>query len=493
LPVPPADQDSVLLANSDQLVGKVESVTTNEFVIQAAMGRLALPLERLAQIAFAPVAPVAPRADEALVVFHDGTLVRGVWQQADAQGVVVQHAVLGPVTVPRALLAGVDYHPDPVMDSGRKWSAQMNAAAPGGNPFTVGITYGTGRVHDRYQQSGIVNLKRGNQWHGDLVAITNGSVRWQHSAALDPFALPLADVQRIRPLLRPLPVTPVAERATVVLANGDVISGLLAPGEDDTVRVTPWYLGPLAIPCRQVARLTPHAPVTGALPWDMVLTDGALWTDTAPRTGTLPDRLRLDFEAVWGERPPHVNVKLYQDENTHLTAMFHHYGMNLGAQAANRVITTNILSGVLTNLSLGGCATVTILADRANRHLRMLVDGRPAGEWRVPDLAAPTGHGLSIVPGYGTDAALRHLVLREWREDPVLAPAQRLAAPAARTAADARVILHNGDFLTLSDIAADAQTVTGRHALLGPVTLNMAAVRSLSWEPGTGGAKPAKR
>jgi hypothetical protein len=37
------------LANGDQLAGKLESVTTNEFVIQATTGRLVLPLERLAQ------------------------------------------------------------------------------------------------------------------------------------------------------------------------------------------------------------------------------------------------------------------------------------------------------------------------------------------------------------------------------------------------------------------------------------------------------------
>jgi hypothetical protein len=493
LPAPPADQDAVRLANSDQLAGKVESVTTNEFVIQAATGRLVLPLERLAQITFARGAPVAPRAGEALVALQDGTVVRGVWQRTDAQSAVVQHAVLGPVTVPRTLLAEVDYETVPVMDSAREWLAQHLAkrlGGPMGRLFVIGLE----RFYNLVQQPGLVQLQPDNNlWHGDLLAITNGIVRWQHPAALDPFALPLADVQRICPLPRPLPVASVADRATVVLANGDVLSGLLAPGQDDAVRVTPWYLGPLVIPRRQVARLTPHAPASDALRWDLGLTDGALWTDTTPRTGTLPDRLRLDFEAVWGERPPLVNVKLYQDENTHLLATFQFNSMRLGAQAANQLAGTNILTGALANLAQGGCATVTILADRTNRHLRLLVDGRPAGEWRGSDLAAPTGHGLAIVPGYGTGVALRHIVLREWREDPVPAPAQPLAAPAARTPPDARVILHNGDFLTLTDIAADAQTVTGRHALLGPVALNMAAVRSLSWEPGTGGARPAKR
>ncbi len=495
LPAPPADQDAVRLANGDQLAGKLESVTTNEFVIQAATGRLVLPLERLAQISFARGAPVAPRADEALVALHDGTVVRVVWQRADAQSAVLQHAVLGPVTVPRALLAGVDCHPDPVMDSGRRWWAQRRGGpweVLGGRLFTWGFTFGLGRFYDHVQQPGLIHLRPDNLWHGELLGITNGIVRWQHPAALDPFALPLADVQRVCPPLRPLPVTPVADRATVVLANGDVISGRLAPGEDDAVRVTPWYLGPLVIPRGQVARLTPHAPVPDALRWDARLTDGALWTDTTPPTDPMPDRLRLDVEAVWGERSPAVNVKFYQDETTYLFTTFQLHGICLNSRVAKQSVSTNTPGVALTNIALGGCATVTVLADRANRHLRMLVDGHPAGEWRGPHLAALTGR-LSIAPGYGTGVALRHIVLREWREDPVPVPGERLAAPAARTPADARIILHCGDFLTLSDIAADAQTVSGRHALLGPVTLDLAAVRSLSWERPPDGVRPAKR
>jgi hypothetical protein len=47
---------------------------------------------------------------------------------------------------------------------------------------------------------------------------------------------------------------------------------------------------------------------------------------------------------------------------------------------------------------------------------------------------------------------------------------------------EVRVIFHNGDFLTLSDVAADARTMTGNHKLLGPVTLDLAAVRALNRE-----------
>jgi hypothetical protein len=42
-------------------------------------------------------------------------------------------------------------------------------------------------------------------------------------------------------------------------------------------------------------------------------------------------------------------------------------------------------------------------------------------------------------------------------------------------------------------VTADARSVSGKHALLGPVTLNLAAVRSLSWERPPGGARTVKR
>jgi hypothetical protein len=44
------------------------------------------------------------------------------------------------------------------------------------------------------------------------------------------------------------------------------------------------------------------------------------------------------------------------------------------------------------------------------------------------------------------------------------------------------IIFHNGDSLTLSDIVSDKRTLTGKHKLLGPVSLNMAAVRALDWD-----------
>ena len=264
------------------------------------------------------------------------------------------------------------------------------------------------------------------------------------------------------------------------------------PAEGDNVRVTPWYSGPVTVPRRQV---TPHAPVAGARPLDAPLMDGALWLGEARWQGGLPDRLRLDFEVVWGEpSPAGVHMRFYQGEKEGLTASFSPSSVLLSAMAGNQNASTNFPGGALTNLVAGGCVSVTVLVDRPNRQLRLLVDGQPVAAWQAKDIAIPTGDVVRIDGvGYPANMALRHIVLREWREDPAPAPAARLVGPPARTPADARVILYNGDFLTLSDIAADAQTVSGRHALLGPVSLNLAAVRSLSWERPPGGVRAAMR
>jgi hypothetical protein len=65
---------------------------------------------------------------------------------------------------------------------------------------------------------------------------------------------PAEEVRRVSPQVRDLPAGPTAGRATVRLANGDVISGLLDGGDGETVRLTPWYAGPLAISRGQVVR-----------------------------------------------------------------------------------------------------------------------------------------------------------------------------------------------------------------------------------------------
>jgi hypothetical protein len=494
VPAPPADQDAVRLANGDQLAGRLEAVSTNELVFHAAVGRVALPLERVAQITFAPSAPVTPRAVEAQVGLHDGTLLRGVWQRADAQSVVVQHAALGAVSFPRPALAEVDYRAETAGEV--DWLAERLAArrmALRGGLFGLGLR----RLYERTYRPGLIQLQPNAQWHGDLLAITNGVVRWQHPAALDPFVLPVAEVQRVSPLLRPVPVTPVAERATARLANGDVISGLLAGADGDAVRLTPWYAGPLAIPRRQVTQLTPHAPVAGALDLQPstpgIVTDGAYWfggRDCLQRRGALPDRLRLDLELVWSSQPGRAQVYLFsrgdplelKDAPEYLNATFTPYGVHLRACVKDQAANTNFAAGLFTNLVAGGYVTLTVLADRPNRHLRLLVDGHQVGEWRGMDIAAPTGDGVMVFGDGWSGTAVRHVVLREWRDDPPPAPALRPVAPAPRSPADARVVLHNGDFLTLTDVTADSRQLTGRHKLLGPVNVALVAVRLLEWE-----------
>jgi hypothetical protein len=488
LPEPPADQEAVRLANDDQLAGRIESLSTNEFVFHAPLGRLALPLERVAQISFGSGTPAAPGAPE--FALRDGSRLRGQWQRTDGQSVTIRHAVLGAVTFPRTALAGVDY---PVEDAGPDGrNAELSRARMFGQASVAGIP-------------GLIHLANRALWQGDLAGITNGVVRWRHPAALDPLEWPVEQVRRVSPAVRELPAAPAAGRATVRLANGDIISGLLDAGDGDTVRLTPWYAGPLAIPRGQVAHVTPHGPAEGALPLAPsaaeTLTDGAIWLSSVRNTplrsaGPLPDRVRLDMELVWSGWPANVEARFFASPGKqggpapeYLNATFAVYGpagktihLSLGgSDGKNSAGAKPFAPPVLANMVAGGSVTLTVLADRAKRHLRLLADGQPAGEWRGTGLAPPTGNDVTVFVNFGADTAIRHAVWREWREDPPPVPAPRPAALAQRTPGDVRVILRSGDFLTLTDIAADERTVTGRHGLLGRIALSAAAVRALDW------------
>jgi hypothetical protein len=496
------------LVNGDQLVGRLESVGTNEVVFQTtAVGRMVLPLERVAQVNFPRGTNAPARAAEIRFALRDGSTLRGVWQRADAQTVVVQNSVLGPVALPRDTLREVVGPCQAATSAHEMWRVYEEQLVIEQLLLRGWVNmYADRRIANRLAgfqyRPGTIKLQSGLDRHGEFIAITNGVVRWRHPAALDPWTIPLAETLRIFPPARPWPANTGAESATVRLSNGDVLSGPLGVAGGETVNVTPWYAGALAIPRRHVALVTPHPAVTNALEsrWTALtpelpaptLVDGAVCLDppTQPgirRAGPLPDRVRLDFEVVWPDVDGHVQMRLFQpDDRRAPTPQFLVFvgpgGVAVGTEVAGRPVVTNLppIDG-LAHLARGGCAQITLFADRANRQLRLLVDGRPAGEWRGADLPALTGQGLSIDGGGRKGVALRHILVREWREGQPAPPVSRPVA-AARAPGEVRVVFNNGDFLTLSGIAAGAQTVTGKHKLLGPVTLDMAAVRVLDWE-----------
>jgi hypothetical protein len=501
LPSLPADRDAVRLVNGDQLDGKLESVHTNEIAFQSAVGRMVLPLERVTQIVFTPVAGAPARAGDTRVALRDGAILRGTWQRTDARTVVVRNSILGPLAFPRSALAEVDCHAAEEIPSvsvspeglGKMMEVYDGAAFLFDGNVQSFLWSAMARNPFRYRP-GAINLRSGSDRHGDLVAITNNIVRWQHTAALDPMTVPLAEVHQIFPSPRPLPDRPAAELATVRLGNGDVLSGPLGAPAEEKVHVTPWYAGPLAIPRRHVAYVTPHPAVTNAIEmrWAPMgpgqaapaLSDGALWLGSARRPEPLPDRLRLDFEALWLSSGSGVGLTLFEPEHR-----MNHLDMSVGPAGVTFVKTLGATSRMvdrppsqdMMHLHRGACVNVSLFADRTNPSLRVLVDGRMAGEWRDAQFPVLAG-GMTFGGSGRTGVAVRNVVLREWREGQSAPPVSRSVTVSPLSPGEVRVVFHSGDFLTLGEIAADAQTVTGKHALLGPVTLNLAGVRSLDWE-----------
>jgi hypothetical protein len=558
--VPPADRDAVRLTNGDQIAGRLEALSNNELIFEAAIGRTTLPLERVAQITFPEPTNAPTRTDEVHLMLRDGSRLLGVWKRADARSVVIQHGVLGAVTIPRNALAeaakpgaerlwevpDVDDLPfrlDPrqLSPQEKRLIAEQLRMAPAFWHCLFAFRYRPGLMKLESETSrtaetaattesawpGLMQLESDTFWHGELLGIADGIARWQHSASPDPWDVPMASVRQLFPLVRPLPGGTVGEPVTVRLSNGDVVSG--APGEaaEQIVNLTPWYAGPLAIPRRHVALVTPHPAVTNALDprltvdcrWEPapLAVDGALWFESVGRSalqsGPIPDRVRLDFEVVW---PPSVEraelagspfaeslVQVRVDvgdianvRGSRLLATVSPRGTKFVSRAAGVGGSESVppIDGQ-THLAAGGCVNITVFADRTKNHLRLLVDGRPAGERRAADLPIPAAYALRLAAGGNTGAALRHIVLREWSEGQPPPPVSRTVAVSPLAPGEVRVVLHNGDFLTLGEIAADERTLTGRHQLLGAVTLNMAAVRAVDGErldapcpPGSGAA-----
>jgi hypothetical protein len=521
--VPPADQDAVRLTNGDQLAGRLESLSTSELIFEAANGRMTLPLERMTQITFPKSTNAPARTGEVRLGLLDGARLLGVWQRADAQSVVIQHGVLGAVTIPRnALAESVKPGSERLWDvpdlDGLPFKFDLRPLSPRqkrriAEQMRMMPHYRLGLFAFRYRP-GLMQLESETSRHGELLGIADGIVRWQHPAGLDPWTVPLASVRRLFPGARPLPDRTVAEPVTVRLSNGDVVSGAPGAAGEEIVNVTPWYAGPLAIPRRHVALVTPHPAVTNAL--DPRLTadrpsepaplaaDGALWFEfvgrNALQSGPIPDRVRLDCEVVW---PPSVepaelasspyaeslvqvqlevgDIANKQGSRVSVSVSPKRTNFEASAPGVGRSESMRPIDGQ-TNLAAGGCVHLTLFADRTKRHVRILMDGRTAAERLAADIPVPAAWALRLAAGGSTGAALRHIVLREWREGQPPPPVSQQVAVSPLAPGEVRVVFHNGDFLTLSEIAADERTLTGSHKLLGAVTLNMAAVRALDGE-----------
>jgi len=225
--------------------------------------------------------------------------------------------------------------------------------------------------------------------------------------------------------------------------------------------------------------------------------NGLLWMDAANRDCSrqlnLPDKMRLNIEAIWSPGRAVLSTRFYTDATVERGQPLTHFGVNFTEgntsfsasvpSFTNAQLNTTVrCPQLLTNLNQRCQATFTILAQRSTGQVRDYLDGHPAGEWRAPAGMTPTGNSITISAHANAGLALRNVTVSEWRDWPTMPSTAVPPLPdATRGPTEALVVLQNGDRVTLEGVGWDGNALTGRHKVLGAVTLSAAAVRSLEW------------
>gem|GEM_PF-1458067 len=430
-------RESTQLANGDLINGTLESITPEAAVFMVAqLGRLNVPVERLANITLA-----APALDEAhlkegatAVGLSGGGNLTGTLSEFTATHLSFDCAWGSQLMIPREDLRWI------------RWGVEK--------PFSLKTrapSYST-------LKPGTLELVQGQRLRGSLISIRDGIVMWQHPAAEEPLALRLD--QAALAILAPAVRREDSERAFLSLKNGDRLHGKFLELGPEFVRFQPAGLGTFDFPRTTAASLRPGAIPTGVLDTG----ESANWKVNAeliadksanarfkrpPGTmtwkGTLPERLALQFEWMQDEkRPASLSVLAYGQNDPTVKAIkaptlqtqpglvngcilfsrcwfFPPTGMGkdlmkLMQKEPNEILAHYGLDGTPRPPRPPQAVVYTWLIDRPKKEMCLLADGELILKGTSPN-AFPAGDLIEF-QRHDPSSQVRNIVLSEWRATP---------------------------------------------------------------------------
>jgi len=334
--------------------------------------------------------------------------------------------------------------------------------------------------------------------------------------------------------------------ARVRLTNGDQLRGELVGVDAQGVQFRPWCAAPVRLPRQQVAELLPGGPGDGVLDagsmgnWLEPARPGPTPPLAYSHRLPLPPRVRLQMEIEMREPPSlYMEAWLYCQDSSRSKSYSGPLGHRLSL-LANRVTSSQLILNPKGELFEAGRANheapglgqrpvsaITWLLDTAKGEAFILLDGEQIGhirdllktdlgpeirignilpqiarlrsflvtEWNGgTDFAAPPQgdsirlHDFSLLAG--SVEGVRDGMVHRAGEAPV--PVAKVSAvvfdpataePVRRAAHEVRVTLWDDDGLTLANLQATADGVTGTSQVWGEVALPSHAIRRLDFRP----------
>jgi len=274
---------------------------------------------------------------------------------------------------------------------------------------------------------------------GSLVGYTGAEfgLMWRNPCAAGPIAFAPRNLKKLRLAKRPVAAAH-ASRDTVLLTNGDELRGSILALNAEYLTLETWYAGRLLIKRPSVKAALPGSS-GGARAVDGL---GSLsqWTSGRGQSGgweqrgenfvcyqsmpigrffsEMPDAARIDFTLSW-QGYPQMIVSFFSDNiaeyggNCYFLAAGH--GSLAVTRSSRQTGHTTILSSNPAELQPNtGSARISLLADKRNSTVAVLLNGKPVGRYVDNQGFAGLGKGLVFYPQSNSRQRISDFRIAAW-------------------------------------------------------------------------------
>ncbi len=286
-----------------------------------------------------------------------------------------------------------------------------------------------------------ISLLNEDELHGAMLAIhpEDGGVTWQHPNVEAPISFDMKAVDKVLLGDRTQANAPDAP-AQAFLTNGDMLKGSIKALTADTLTLSTWYAGDINIKRVMVSRIRPNATlsdITYTGPKDIAkwthknsgtrpswqYKDGALYALSSLPIGrqipNMPDKARIEFEVAWRGYPQfyfsffsdniqHYSGNCYLLQVSGQSIYLQRYSSNSGSQNLGNANIERFQRPTIKS------AKFTLLVDKQERKLVLLVDGEIVRQWNDPNPFGGLGNGILFQPQEQGNLRVSNIHVRDW-------------------------------------------------------------------------------
>ena len=293
----------------------------------------------------------------------------------------------------------------------------------------------------------LLDLGNNEILRGTAEGFSNGILNWHHALSDTRFPVAASEIHR---LFFAAQATPLASAGdTILLANGDLLTGRLDNLDAQSATISDTLAGTLVLPRKELrsARLASSestvafldagdlvgwkssSPNGSPIEWKSLnntLSFSGRSSETLARTVRIPDSSEVSLDLAWDANPlrqPQFAI-LVCANNEKPEQSTDHYSFNVTSSMVTALrmsdIEGEVKQSVLGRVQIGGflrerqSLRLQTIIDRPGRHITLLINGRFAARWSDPVVPPPSGSVIQLAGYPGVGLRLRNLKVESW-------------------------------------------------------------------------------